>query len=308
MRILWIIVLTLIAGVAFAQDGAQQFSAGQEKFAAGDLEGALVEFRKAVELSNSPNARLYVARCLKDLNRLPEAWEELRITVREAGARADAEPKYTKTRDAAAAMLAIVDPLVARVVLAVSDDDVESISLNGQPIDKSSWGQPVAVPPGPVGVLARAPGRDDLTLQAQASAGRAVTISVLWPRTAAPEPSDTPAPAAGSPDDGDGGGGLRIAGYAVAGLGVAGFAVFAVTGLMVLDRESELDAACGGSNCTDPMFDDTISEGETLQIVANIGLGVGIAGVVAGTLMIIFGGADSQESMSLQQNRLTWSF
>jgi hypothetical protein len=48
--------------------------------------------------------------------------------------------------------------------------------------------------------------------------------------------------------------------------------------------------ACGGVRCENPANADEISAGRTLDTVANIGLGVGIAGAVGGAAMVIFGG------------------
>src|SRR6185295_6729818 len=54
-----------------------QFKNAQRLFTKGDHAAALLEFKKIFEETGSPNARLYVARCLKELGRLPEAYDEL---------------------------------------------------------------------------------------------------------------------------------------------------------------------------------------------------------------------------------------
>ena len=52
-----------------------------------------------------------------------------------------------------------------------------------------------------------------------------------------------------------------------------------------------MSTAYGGTRCTDPAYQSQINAGKTLDPVANIGLGAGLAGLAAGTLMIVFGGA-----------------
>ncbi len=56
-------------------------------------------------------------------------------------------------------------------------------------------------------------------------------------------------------------------------------------------KYNTVSTACGGTHCTDPAYQSQINAGKTLDTVANIGLGAGLAGLAAGTLMIVFGGA-----------------
>jgi hypothetical protein len=84
---------------------------------------------------------------------------------------------------------------------------------------------------------------------------------------------------------------VRKAGFAVAGLGVAGMAVFGVTGFIAQNKFKTLEEECGSTRCTDIKYADVIDSGKTMALLANIGLGVGIAGIVGGGAMIIFGGS-----------------
>ncbi|HVY44871.1 MAG TPA: hypothetical protein VHB21_03290, partial [Minicystis sp.] len=99
-------------------------------------------------------------------------------------------------------------------------------------------------------------------------------------------PSGPPGPAA----TGTTGGGVRIAGYVVAALGVGGAATFAIAGSMANGRFSDIQKQCGTARCTDPSLHGTIAGGRTLDVVADVGLGVGIAGIAAAVPMILFGG------------------
>src|SRR5689334_2876510 len=91
---------------AVAADTREQFAAAQKLFEAKDFTGALPKFKELVDATGSPNARLYVARCLRELGRTAEAYDEMATTVRDATQRAEAETKYAPTRDAAAAEMA----------------------------------------------------------------------------------------------------------------------------------------------------------------------------------------------------------
>jgi hypothetical protein len=59
---------------------------------------------------------------------------------------------------------------------------------------------------------------------------------------------------------------------------------------MANSRYASISAACGGKHCTDPSFASQIDGGRRLDIIADVGLGVGIAGLVGGTLMVALGG------------------
>ena len=94
-------------------DERARFKAAQQLYDKGDFAGALEAFRAI----SSPNARMYVGRCLRELKRLPEAYEELTLTIREATARAQTEPRYADTRDAASAERAAIVPKLGRFSL-----------------------------------------------------------------------------------------------------------------------------------------------------------------------------------------------
>src|SRR5512137_704496 len=101
-------VLAVLAGpgVGHAADAGQVFSEGKKLFDEGKYETALSKFREALGLTGSPNSRLYVARCLQSLGRLPEAYDEMQHAMREAAEKATSDSKYVSTRDAAAAQIA----------------------------------------------------------------------------------------------------------------------------------------------------------------------------------------------------------
>jgi hypothetical protein len=78
--------------------------------------------------------------------------------------------------------------------------------------------------------------------------------------------------------------------------------MFAVTGSMANSKYSTLEEECLTPPCTDPKYVDVVDEGKTLDLVANIGLGVGIAGLVVGALMVGLGWpSDSSETPSASE-------
>jgi hypothetical protein len=267
-----------------AADERSRFKAAQDLFEDGKFAAALPLFRAIA----SPNARLYAGRCLRELNQLPEAYEELSATVREATARAATEPRYAATRDAASTERASLAAKIGLVVIAVTDRPAGlEVKIAGRLVAADRLGEAVPVAPGPVLVEASAPGRVAFRRELAIGAGASEVLAIALPTTTVATIDHPPPP----PPREKTGGTVRTAGFVVAGLGVAGFATFAVTGLLANSKYDSVSAACGGTHCTDPAYSSQIGAGKTLDTVANIGLGAGIAGIAGGTLMILLGGA-----------------
>ena len=283
------IALTAPAWPAFAADpGAAatderaRFKAAQQLYDKSNFTAALPLFRAIP----GPNARLYAARCLIGLKQHTEAYEELSATIREATERAETETRYAATRDAAATERTTLASKIGLVVIAVTDRPKGLVvTVAGHVVPAERLGEAFPVAPGPVRVEASAPGRVDFQRQLAIGAGSSevLAIAMIAEAVAASTAPTTPREMTG--------GGLRKGGYVVAGIGVAGFATFAVTGLLANSKFNSVSAACGGTHCTDRAYQSQIDAGKTLDLVANIGLGAGIAGLAGGALMILFGGA-----------------
>jgi hypothetical protein len=74
--------------------------------------------------------------------------------------------------------------------------------------------------------------------------------------------------------------------YIAGGVGVIGFATFAIFGEMAQSTYNDLQNACGGGPCP-PSKSDEISSGKSKQLIANVGLAVGIVGVAAGATLFV---------------------
>jgi hypothetical protein len=290
------VAIIFMAEPAFAQaDGKVEFTAGQKLFDAGRQADALPYFRKAFAASSSPNARLMVARCLIALGKTTEAYEEMATTTREATARAETDPKYARTRDAAAAEMALLERRIGKIVVALAEPGAgAAVTLNGAPLSAERLGVPVAVQPGTMTIEATHAGDKPVRREVTIGAGETKTVAIAFTNAAAAAAGAAP-PAATMPvtppvEARSQGGGVRIAGFIVAGLGAAGMGAFAGAGLAAKSKFSTVETECGNVRCTDPKYGSVIDSGKTLQTIANAGLGVGIAGLVGGALMIALGG------------------
>lgn len=282
----------------------EAFKTAQSKYEDKDYAAALEAAKKAVDLSGSPNARLYIARSLRELGRLAEAHAEMERTLKEARDLADAkDAKYEATRDAAAAELALLDQKVGKIIVALADAPPNtSVTLNGIPLPAAKVGKPFAVTPGKITVRAQPAGGAVVEKSVELGAGQTETVTLVLGDNPSAESDEPSAPAVTAPKD-DGapkakGGSLRTIGFITAGIGVAGIAVFAVAGSMSNSKFDEVESGCGQKRCTDPKYADTIDSGKRLETIANVGLVVGGVGLLAGGAMILFGGPSTEKTGS----------
>lgn len=287
------LAMMALSHTAAAQTPAQakRFGAAQKLYDQGAYTPAYQEFKALAEETRSPNAELQAARCLRELGKLPEAYEAMSAALRNATARAESEPKYAATRNAAAADLALLEPKVGKIIVAVDNPPPGlTVTIDGIPLPEGKFGVPVATAIGEIVVRLRAPDYPDVERRVQIRGGQPTTVA-LASNTAPAVNKATPQQAPSPPSEpATTGGGTRIGGFVVLGLGAAGLATFAGAGVAADKRYDDIKKACGNARCTDPSFNDKIAGGRTLDIVANVGLGVGIAGIAAGTLMVVLGG------------------
>jgi hypothetical protein len=313
VRCLLLVVVVLMTTLSLptasrADDAEEQFTKGQRLYEDGKYDKALPLFRAALAATSSPNARLYVARCLAKLNKNAEAYEEMKQTVADATERAESEPRYAETRDSAAALLALLENKVAKLVVAISDQHRGArVEINGVVIKDP--GVPHAVEPGEVLVRGKAPKKKLVEKRFELPAGVTRTITLAFEDAAAgevatPAPGDEPTEPAepAEPDDPSPGdiGALRAAGIVVTVLGVGGFVAFAITGALARGKFNQLEEECGGTRCTAATYADVIDQGKRLETTANVMAGIGSGLVVAGVLMIVFGGPSDEELISLR--------
>jgi hypothetical protein len=83
------------------------------------------------------------------------------------------------------------------------------------------------------------------------------------------------------------------------GLGVAGLAAGAVTGLMTMDRKNTVDADCPGGICRSSAGLDAASEGKTLSLVSTVAFAAGAVGVGLGVVLIVSGGSSPAKATAI---------
>jgi len=294
LPLLLAVSLSLAAASASAQDNAafaqQRYARGTALYEAHDYTHALDEFRASLELYGSPNTRLYAARTLRELGRHDEAVSEYERAMREAADRASTDPRYVATRDAAHAEMVALEPRVGRVIITLEDAPAHVVvRVNTREVPAAGLGVPMPVLPGRVEVTVQArgfsPDRRELELVAGQQAS--VTFPRMQRRTTLDGVDETAPGEAGAPGlvpTPRRGGVPRAVPWVVLGVGAAGLGAFAVLGSMASSRFDELETRCGG-RCPDGE-QGAVDSGRTLETMANVALGVGIAGVVTGAILM----------------------
>jgi hypothetical protein len=290
------------------KEAMAHFTAGKAAAESKGWEKAESELRASLEVVNSPNARLVLARALRDSGKLDAAWSEYAETADGATHLAAADPRYQQTADAAKSEHAELEPKLAFVTVTVAHAPPDAaLKVGGRTVPAAAWAAPIVVPQGALDVVLVGPDGKELARRTVPAA-----VGEKTPVDLDAQPAPPAAPAAPSADDvpptdkpvedkpapSNGRRNLRVPAYAAAGVGGASLIVFGVFGAMEKSSYSNLQSACPGGVCP-PSKSSEISSGKTEELVANVALGLGIVGVAAGaTLFVLSLGGSSSSSSS----------
>jgi hypothetical protein len=292
-------------------DAQRTFTQAQQLYEAGRTEAALEAFRSSHAGYPSPNSRLYIARCLRDLGRNAEAYTEFKAVLMDA-AEADDADRYAQTLEAASLERASLRPRLGMLRLTVPDDvPMAEVSVAGRVVSRAEWGQPIAVDPGTVSVSATAPGRRPFLRTYSIAAGERPAATVVLPPAGSASPAPAPAaPAQPAPPVAAPWPTGRAVAIGSAGVAVVGFAVWGAFGLQARARYDHLRGECD-QHCG-PEFKDSINAGRTETLISEVGLGVAAAGAAGCILGLILGPGESRTGslpgleLGRAQARLTW--
>jgi hypothetical protein len=286
--------------VAAESSAKTRFADALKLYKSGSVAEALPLFRGVAEATRSPNAQLYVAYCLAQLGKRADAHRAFALVLKQIAERpAD---KYDSTREAAEAQLAILNVRLSKIVILIPDAPPGvAVTLDGVAVEDKTLGSSIVVEPGTHHVEASASGLLPVRRDVSLDGGELKTIPLSLQKAAQEQPRPRPAPpvvaaspasAPRAPESHP----IRTAGYVSGAVGVAGLAVFGVTGMMAKATFDRLDRECGRAGCSDAGHLGDINRGKSLQAIANIGLVVGAVGIAVGGTMIMVGGGKSKEA------------
>ncbi|MGC4064425.1 MAG: hypothetical protein QM784_07240 [Polyangiaceae bacterium] len=269
------------------KDATAHYESGVKALDAGKHAEALTEFQKSYEIVNSPNSRLMVGRVLIKLERLPDAYRELELTLKQAKALATTQAKYQKTADAAQREL---DELTKRISL-VHIAQGTKVEVQGKPVDLSEWQRRVPVDAGKLDITLTFPDGQELKRSFQTKPGESIELNVLPESGTASAPTEeresstatTAKVPSGSLD-------RRTVGYVVGGAGVLGLGAFVGFGLIGASSYGDPKSNCAAGACPESSVDDAGSK-SLMQGIGYTGLAVGVLGLGIGTWLVLSGGS-----------------
>jgi hypothetical protein len=284
-------------------DVKARFGEALKLYQQGDLDRALPLFRQVAKATGSPNARLYVGYCLLQSGKRVLAYQAFSQTLRDIADHPD--EKYAETHEAAQAQLAILNVHLAKLVILVADAPPDlKVTLDGAELMALELGSSRVIEPGNHRIQATAPAFTPLVREFSVQGGevKAIGLSLRRLEPAAPSGSSTERGGEATADSRTLGR-TRTAGLVAAGAGLAGLAVFAVTGWMAKSTFDRLSRECS-AGCSDSAHLDDVHRGQSLQTAANVSLVLGLAGVgLGGTLFFLGSGKDRDTRASAG----TWS-
>jgi hypothetical protein len=286
--------LSAVAGTAIAEVPAASspnhevaFAEAVRIFKSGDTARALPLFLHLGESIESPNVQLYVGYCQLELGHDREAHQAFSLAVKQSIELGEA--RYAAAREAAQGELAKLNPRLATLTISLVQVPKEFVvKLDHERLDPALVGSPIVISPGLHQVEAESAGAKPISREVLLDKGGSKVIAILFEeeskKTIEPASINQMVPAPAQPT----GHYLTVLGYVAGGLGLVGLATYAVAGLKARNAYNQLQADCP-TRCSDAAHRNRANEGKTLQTVANVGLGVGVAGTLAGAALLYVG-------------------
>jgi hypothetical protein len=249
------------------------FTKGTELYGTKSYADALAAFQRSHELVSSPNSRLYIARCLRDMGRTVEAAAEFEKVEREAGAKiAAGDSHYAETAKTAATEGAEVRAGLGTLSIHVTGMTAGGqVVVDGSPVTLAGDTYKAFHTPGQATVILRAPPAPEVVRAVTIRAGDRLDVE-LGASTPPPVPVHVRprwmVPAL----------------VAAGGVGALGFAMSIGFGASSRSTFNSLQSSCG-SNCTSPDQQDQISTGQRNQAISNASLAVGLIGAAGAAVV-----------------------
>ncbi len=267
----------------------QMFLEGKKLMGEGKFEEACPKLAESERLDPGGGTILNLAVCHEGQGRFASAWSEFREAL--ALARTDGRRDREQL---ALDHLAQIEPKVSHLTFTVepkADVSGLTIKLDAQAIGRAAWSSPLPVDPGAHEVIASAPGKLDRRMAVQV-VGTADTKAVtILPLDDAPAPASSTfdsesVPASGPAEPSRG---KRIAGFIVGGVGLAALGVGSAFGVEALEKRHASNASCSGDTCRTQGGVNLNEDAQRFANYADVGIGIGIVGLVVGTYLVLTG-------------------
>jgi hypothetical protein len=248
-----------------------------------DYATAADRFSRADSLVHAPTLVVDWARSLQGLGRFVEAHEKYELVLRE-GIPAGSPKSWLRALEDAKKELDTLKPRLAWVTVILKDPPDASVKIDGVLVPPAAVGVKRAADPGfpevSVSALGYEPFKQTVTVGPGEEKSIEVSLKKLPEVAAAPVTSDAAYRPRQKSDA------QRVASYVMLGLGGAGLVAGGVTGGLALRKRADLKSECRGDACL-PASAHKISTYHLYGTVSGISLGVGVAGLGAGLLLLL---------------------
>ena len=258
-----------------------------------DFKRAAELFTRANAIFAAPTLTLGLARAQVGQGRLVAALETYNRVVRQ-GAPAGSPPAFTKAVAEAQTELDALAPRVPWLTVKVEGPADAAVTLDGAALKPALIGVKQAVDPGEHTLRATAEGFAPVEMSVTLAEGASEERTLVLKPPGEEAPGD--AGAAEAAADAPSGGGTRTLGFIVGGLGVAGIAVGAVTGVMTLGKKGVVDDHCNADGGCDQEGLDAASSGRTLSTVSTIAFAAGLGLTALGVFLVVSSDSGTSET------------
>jgi tetratricopeptide (TPR) repeat protein len=277
------------------------FREGKALGESGNITAACLKFEESQRLDPALGTLLHLAACYESEGKTASAWAAFGA-AQELAQRAKQRDRAALARQRATEL----EKKLSRIVISVAQPvDGMTVEMDGRILSGPMLSMPLPLDPGVHVISVEAPGKKSWTAQLDVEQGP-TTITLEVPRleeavvesppTAKPRPPE-PARAAGEPDSSAST--SRIAGFILGGVGLAAIGVGSYFGLRAASQAKDADEHCSGSLCTQEGLDGHDAS-RTSALIANIGFGVGLAGLGGATFLLLTSNRDGAQRANLR--------
>src|SRR5262245_5307340 len=265
------------------------FEAGREAMAHGDYATACKNFQDSNQLDPAIGTLFNLANCEEQRGRLASAWQRFTEVAQELP---DTDERRAIALERAEALKGRLPYLTLRFGAGVPSD--ARVTRDGIAVGAAGLGVPLPVDPGEHDIVVSAAGRRDKAFRVSRALAERKEVVVTAGEALPAAPAEAPpAPqrevAKGPP----------LVGYVLAGVGVVGVAIGAVTGVMALDRKATMkDDGCDsdGHTCRTQTGVDAASSGEILSTASTVAFAVGGVSLGVGAYFLFFTGDEAKSA------------
>jgi len=309
-----LLAVVCFADRAHADEAGRLFDRGLKDMLRGQYDTGCALIAESQQLDPQPGTLFTLAECYRKAGKLVTAIERyteyitLYETLPAKQKRAHKERQQISIKDRASLL-----DVVPRISLVLPENAPKGtiVMKDGVALQRDALKEPLLVDPGEHVFVTQAPGGTAIEQRATLKRGEQQRLELLLGATAAaPAGSEQPLPptpspglesdgsegppAAGSADAGvadDAGSSQRTWGWVLGGLGVAGVAVGAVTGAVVLSDADVIKSHCPEPKTCDPEAMDDVNRAkdhaDKFGTVATIGFAAGLSLVAAGAVLLL---------------------